>query len=77
MPLVAPLEPHRPLNGLALAPWRLNQVAGRSQGQYPHATLDAYILKIIYHIGRCMSRIIDIVKISIVLLMISYSGENL
>ena len=45
MPLVAPLEPHRFPFGLALAPWRLDQVAGRSQGQYPHASLDAYIFQ--------------------------------
>ena len=29
-----------PVSGLTLAPWRLNQVAGRSSGQDPHATLD-------------------------------------
>jgi hypothetical protein len=29
-----------PASGLALAPWRLSQVAGRSSGQDPHASLD-------------------------------------
>ena len=29
-----------PVSGLTLAPWRLSQVAGRSSGQDPHATLD-------------------------------------
>lgn len=31
-----------PVSGLTLAPWWLNQVAGRSSGQDPHATLDVY-----------------------------------
>ena len=29
-----------PVSGLALAPWRLHQVAGRSSGQNPRASLD-------------------------------------
>jgi len=33
-----------PVTGLALAPRRLDQVAGRSQGQYPHTTLDALFI---------------------------------
>src|SRR5262249_24404734 len=31
-----------PVSGLTLAPWRLRQVAGRSSGQDPHATLNVF-----------------------------------
>jgi hypothetical protein len=31
-----------PVSGLTLAPWRLRQVAGRSSGQDPHASLDVF-----------------------------------
>jgi hypothetical protein len=33
-----------PVTGLALAPWRLHQVAGWSLGHYPHTTLDAIVM---------------------------------
>ncbi len=39
-PSLLDVSPIVPVSGLALAPWRLNQVAGRSVGQFPHATLD-------------------------------------
>src|SRR5215510_5422038 len=31
-----------PVSGLTLAPWRLRQVAGRSSGQDPYATLNVF-----------------------------------
>jgi len=41
-PLVAVVCHIVPVSGLTLAPWRLNQVAGRSSGQNPHASLDVW-----------------------------------
>lgn len=38
-PLVARVEPYRPCSGLAVAPWRLDQVAGRFSGPVPSAPL--------------------------------------
>ena len=40
-----------PVSGLALAPWRHCQVAGRSAGQNPRASLDTYsiVISIIAH----------------------------
>jgi hypothetical protein len=48
-PIVAHPELHRFPSGMALAPWRLHQVAGRLSGHDPRATLDALFFNILSH----------------------------